>query len=190
MKKLSKIFFALLFAFCFCLPFVAISDTKACAEELPSDEVVEDGEDTANDGENEPTTDETVTDEETLENDEKVVLTKEELQEIINSALTESQKNLIDKISAFISEKFNLAKGNVALIISLIALVGGVLVVFVIKYISKKRKIAKDSIEKQALAEEAQTYKKQAEDYAKLLETLSKSNFADVLEKAIKELTK
>ena len=195
MKKLSKIFFALLFAFCFCLPFVALSDTKACAEELPTDEVVEEeveepteDENETSNGENDTTNDETITDEETNETVEKVVLTKEELQELINSALTESQKNFIDKISALVSEKFNLAKGNVALIISLIVLVGGIFVVFIIKYISKKRKIAKDSVEKQALADEAQVYKKQVEEYSKLLETLSKSNFADVIEKSIKEL--
>ncbi len=186
MKKLTKILLTLFFCFCFCLPFFAFCDTKANAEELTNGQTEEiDGE---TDGETDDTTGENGQTEEETETEEKIVLSREELQEIINNALSENQKNIVDKVSTFISEKLNVAKGNVALIVSSCVLVGGLVIFFVGKYIAKKRKIAKDKVAMQALADEAQTYKKQSEDYLKLLEQLSKTNFADVIEKGIKDI--
>lgn len=140
MKKILAILVLALFVALSTVAFFGGSVAKIvnAEETTETTETVTDEETTENEGENLPTTGETTTDEETPTEDENApttgeeqtptfTLTQEELTEIINSALTEQQKEIVNSLSGKIASVLGIDHNTVYLICA-----GGLVVILVI----------------------------------------------------------
>lgn len=118
MKKITKLaLLSLVLILTFCIGFINKPLNRAYAEDTTSNEQT---------NETEQTTPETEQEGAETEEDGKVVLTEEELAEIINGALTEQQKNFVDNIVNILAEKLGITHEK------LFIFVGGGLVILLL----------------------------------------------------------
>lgn len=126
MKKITKLaLLSLVLILSFCFGFIKPLNS-VYAEESTSTEQSSETEQTSPETEEESPETETETETETKTEEDKVVLTEEELTEIINGALTEQQKNFVDNIANILSEKLGITHEKLFII------VGGALVVLLL----------------------------------------------------------
>lgn len=215
---MKKILAALVLAFFVALSTVAFFGGSVAkivnAEEAGTTETTEttetptEEETTKNEGENLPTTGETTTDEETPTEDGNApttgeeqtptfTLTQEELTEIINSALTEQQKEIVNSLSGKIASALGIDHNTVYLICA-----GGLVIVLIIivllASVFKGRgalKATKSRLEAQQSAYAVLSETK--EDLTNILKNFSKeeigalikSNYTEQADEIIKEVT-
>lgn len=96
---------------------------------------------------------ETPTESEITETAPKYELTKEELTEIINGALTENQKETATKISEVLGRWFNISPDTIYLLVAGAIIVIVVVAFFIVKYISKSGNVKQLQEQVTALAE-------------------------------------
>ena len=202
MKKLLAVLVLALFVALSTVAFFGGSVAKIVnaeeAEATETTETVTDEEITENEGENLPTTGETTTDEETPTEDENApttgeeqtptfTLTQEELTEIINSALTEQQKEIVNSLSGKIASVLGIDHNTVYLICA-----GGLVIVLIIivllASVFKGRgtlKATKSRLEAQQSAYAVLSETK--EDLTTILKNFSKEEIGELIKSAYTE---
>ena len=118
--------------------------------------------------------------EESEQGSETITLTKDELKQLIDEALTENQKNIISMLSEKISGLTGLDFTSIYLIIAACAVVLLGIIIFIVKYVRTKTRL-------KATQGAYDLEKKVADSNSKLLETLSNDGIAKIVLEAMKE---
>lgn len=195
MKKLTVLMIAVTLIFTFAL-FGFIPTNKAVlAEETTEsgtvDNLPEESETAPQNEDNTPMPDgkdevSPVKPDETTE-EEEIVLTPEELKEIINTVLTENQQTLADKVATILAEKFHLNKDTVYLLLGIGFVVIALAVAFLIKFLVAKGRAREINTKLLATQSAYTDMSKEKEDLATALNGLSSEKIGELIRAALPE---
>lgn len=198
MKKLFAVLVLALFVALSTVAFFGGSVAKIVnAEELGSSETTES---TENEGENLPTTGETTTDEEIPTEDGNApttgeeqtptfTLTQEELTEIINSALTEQQKVLVDNLAGKIASALGVEYETVYIACGVVVLVFVVIIIMLAYVFKGKGSIKALNTQLKAQQSAYSVLSESKEDLLKVLKSFSTEELGAIIQANLKAET-
>lgn len=199
MKKIFAVIVLALFVAFSTVAFFSGSVLKANAEETVSSETSTDNESSQNEGENLPVTDETETDEEIPTEDKNAVtgteetpkptitITEEELTELINSALTEQQKQFVDSVAGKIALALGLDHNIVYLACAVALIIILVIIVLVANVFKGKGALKTLSTQLKAQQSAYAVLSDTKEDLQKALQNLTAKDIANFVKVAYSE---
>lgn len=199
MKKIFAVIVLALFVAFSTVAFFSGSVLKANAEETVSSETSTDNESSQNEGENLPVTDETETDEEIPTEDKNAVtgteetpkptitITEEELTELINSALTEQQKQFVDSVAGKIALALGLDHNVVYLACAVALIIILVIIVLVANVFKGKGALKTLSTQLKAQQSAYAVLSDTKEDLQKALQNLTAKDIANFVKVAYSE---
>ncbi len=199
MKKIFAVIVLALFVALSTVAFFSGSVLKANAEETVSSETSTDNESSQNEGENLPVTDETGTDEEIPTEDKNAVtgaeetpkptitITEEELTELINSALTEQQKQFVDSVAGKIALALGLDHNIVYLACAVALIIILVIIVLVANVFKGKGALKTLSTQLKAQQSAYAVLSDTKEDLQKALQNLTAKDIANFVKVAYSE---
>lgn len=118
----------------------------------------------------------------------KIELTESELKDIVNSVLTDNQKNTVTSVSEVLANYFKLSPEKIYIIVAVALILLLTAFYFVGKYVTKSGKVKSLSEQVKALASMVDVADKDKAKYKELVEVLSKDGIEGVIDKACAKL--